>query len=467
MKHLIFVLLYLFLLPCTFAAEDAKRPKPNIVIINIDDLGWMDLSYMGSKFYETPNIDNLSKEGVVFTNGYAGAANCAPSRACLLSGKWTTRHGIYTVGSSARGKKKRRKLIPTKNTDILSHDHVTFTQVLQRNGYKTCHAGKWHLNHDPHEFGIDVNIGGSHAGHPKSYYPPYKNVKLDAPNGEYLTDRVMTKAIEFVEATKEPFLLYYSPYAVHTPIQAVDSLKYKYKNKASWKGQSNVGYATMVDNMDRNIGLLIKALKDKGIYENTFIVFTSDNGGSFRATMQKPLRAGKGSYFEGGIRVPFFFIWKGKIRAGSDSDLPISNLDIYPTILEVAGIKDKKLNLDGESLLPMLKGKKKMKERPLFWHFPIYLQSTKKGSKETHDPHFRTRPGSVVRYGDWKLHHYFENDTYELYNLKEDIGERSNVVEQNPKKFKELKVILEKWRKEVNAPIPTKHNPAYVPLQER
>ncbi len=438
---------------------EGGQEKPNLIIINVDDLGWKDLGFMGSKYYETPNIDALARQGMVFTNGYASASNCAPSRACLMTGRWSPRHGIYTVASSERGASKHRKLIPIKNTETLSKDHIIITEILKENGYTTCHAGKWHLSDDPSTRGFDQNIGGSHAGHPASYHPPYKNVDLEAPNGEYLTDLIMAKAIDFLKSSEKPFFLNYSPYAVHTPIQAVDSLKYKYANKYQSNGQGNIDYATMIDNLDRNIGLLVAALNNLGIMDNTFIVFTSDNGGLYGITKQLPLRAGKGSYYEGGIRVPFFFVWKGIIASGGESDIPITNLDLFPTLLDAAGIELNQYEFDGQQLLPILKGENYPEPRPLFWHFPIYLQAYDVSDNQNRDSLFRTRPGSVVRYGDWKLHHYYEDDDIELYNLKEDIDEAKNLVDYNPQKADELLPLLNNWKEEVGAPVPTAPNP--------
>lgn len=395
----------LMLMLCLMIVTGCHRSRPNILLINVDDMGWRDVGFMGSGFYETPNIDRLAESGMVFTNAYASASNCAPSRACMMSGLWTPRHGIYTVGSSERGESKDRKLIPAPNTTVLADSFVTLAEVLQKAGYHTCHAGKWHLGEDPRSQGFDVNIGGTNDGHPASYYPPYGNVPLDAPNGEYLTDLIMDHAIRFVrEENNGPFFLYYSPYAVHTPIHPVDSLFFKYVDKPPWNGQYHAGYASMIDNLDRNIGNLIQALEKEGKAENTLIIFTSDNGGHFGITKQWPLRAGKGSYYEGGIREPLAIAWKGRIDAGQQSAEPVTNLDLYPTILEAAGLKKRlrgrdAIPLDGMSLLPHLTKNRKMQERPLFWHFPIYLEAYLNEGYETRDSLFRTRPGSVVRKG--------------------------------------------------------------------
>lgn len=437
--------------------------KPNIVLINIDDLGWCDVGFMGSKYYETPNIDKLASQGMIFTNAYAAAANCAPSRACLMSGQWTQRHGIYTVANSDRGKSKDRKLIPTPNNEYLPADNLVIPQVLKKAGYTTCLAGKWHLSDDPADFGFDVNIGGCHAGNTGSYYPPYKGIPLKAPSDDYyLTNLIMDKALDFVSSVKgSPFFLYYAPYAVHTPIQAVKGLLPKYAEKAEWNGQNNPDYATMIENLDAQIGRLIDLLAKTGKLDNTFILLTSDNGGVYTITKQWPLRAGKGSFYEGGIREPMCVFWKGKITEGTRSDVPVTNLDFFPTILDVAGI-DKPIDkiLDGQSILPVLTGGEFVAERPLFWHFPIYLEG---GNEESQDPVFRTRPGSAVRLGDWKLIQYFENSDLELYNLKDDIGEKNNLAQKNPEMVKKLLAMLEKWRLETHAPVPNELNPDFQP----
>lgn len=445
----------------TNSEEEVTAQKPNIIIIMVDDMGWRDVGFMGSEYYETPNIDNLARKGMVFTDAYAAAANCAPSRASLMSGQWTPRHGIYTVGSSERGASKNRKLVPIENNEYISEENLLIPDVLGKAGYITCHAGKWHLSDDPLKNGFDVNIGGNHAGNPGSYYPPYKNVPLDAPNDDkYLTDLIMDKTLDFVKNTEgRPFFLYYSPYAVHTPIQPVQSLMKRYKNRPAWNGQNNPKYATMIENLDGQIGRLIALLKEMGKFDNTLILFSSDNGGVYNVTKQKPLRAGKGSYYEGGIREPMFAYWKGKIEGGTKTDYPVTNLDFYPTVLEVAGIpKPEKKVLDGQSLVRLFKVGDIQRERPLFWHFPIYLAD---GNTECQDELFRTRPGSAIRLGDWKLIQYFENNDIELYNLKKDISEKNNLFNSNPQKTKKLLAKLQKWRKQNNAPVPSELNPEF------
>lgn len=436
--------------------------RPNIILINVDDLGWRDVGFMGSNYYETPNIDRLVGKGLVFTNGYAAASNCAPSRASMISGLFMNRHGVYTVSSSERGKAENRKLIPIKNRDDLDTKFKTMPQTLHDAGYTTCIAGKWHLSKDPKPFGFDVNIGGSDHGSPKSYYPPYNLPNIEESN-KYLTDFIMDKTLEFVEQQdkNKPFFLYYSTYAVHSPIQKIDSLMYKFKDKPEDNGQKNASYATMVNNEDRNIGRMIALLEEKGLMENTLIVFTSDNGGFNKVTWQRPLRAGKGSYFEGGVRVPLAFIWKGKITPGK-TDLPVTNLDFYPTFASFAHAKTPAL-LDGNSIADYLttqKSDQTLENRSLYWYFPIYLEA---GNKETNDMLFRTRPGEILRKGYWKIHHYFEDDSYQLYNLKADIGEKNNLANSQPAKLRELQLELKRMDKLTKAPAVTQLNPKYAP----
>lgn len=458
--NLIFITLSLLFVGCAKVEEQ----KPNIILINIDDMGWRDIGFMGSEYYETPNIDALAGQGIIFDNAYAGAANCAPSRACIMSGQSTPRHGIYTVGTSERGKSKNRKLIPTKNNTVLPDSQYILTEALKDAGYTTCHAGKWHLNDDPTTQGFDLNIGGCEAGNPGSYYPPYKRVPLDAPSEDYyLTNLVMDKVLDFVKSNREktdPFFLYYSPYAVHTPIQPVKSLLPKYEDKASWNGQDNAEYATMVENLDTQIGRLIAELKSSGKFDNTFILFTTDNGGVYKVTKQRPLRAGKGAYYEGGIKTPMFIYWPGKVEGEAHSEELVSHLDIYPTLLDVAGV-DKSTDklLDGNSIMPIISGEASFSDRALYWHFPIYLEG---GYAECQDPIFRTRPGSAIRLGDWKLIQYFENNDLELYNVTNDISEKKNLIEKFPAKAEELLNKLNEWRTKVGAPVPTTLNPEYV-----
>lgn len=438
------------------------QQKPNIVFILIDDLGWADSGFMGNPVYETPNLDKLASEGFVFNNAYAPAANCAPSRACILSGRNTPSHGIYTVGTSERGDLKDRKLIPTTNKETLENDFVTLAEAVKIHGYKNASIGKWHIGDDPKKQGFDINIGGSHAGNPVTYFSPYKNEALkDGPEGEYLTDRITNEAINFIsENKKEPFFLYLPYFTVHTPLQGKAELVKKYDVKINKDSRFNAQYGAMIENMDENVGKLLVTLKTLQIEENTIVIFFSDNGGLASVSSQFPLRAGKGSYYEGGIRVPFIVKWPNKIEPNK-SDIPVTGLDIFPTLMDVLGDKSD-YKLEGQSLFSVLTKNKSLKERALFWHFPIYLEAGNPLKDEARDSLFRTRPGSVIRKGKWKLHQYFEDGSFELYNLYNDLGERVNLVNKYPQKVKELYKELKKWRKKNNASVPHELNKFYL-----
>ena len=440
-----------------------KAPKPNIVLINIDDLGWKDLEFMGSTYYETPNINKLAKEGMIYTNAYAGAANCAPSRACLISGKNTTHHGVYTVASSERGKTKTRKIIPIKNTLHLSNSIKTLPKMLKSAGYITANFGKWHVGKDPKKQGIDFNVGGGEKGSPGrgGYFSPYTVANLkNGPKGEYLTDRIANEVTQHINKVKDTTFFIYVPfYSVHTPIMGKEELVKKFKNKKASIEHKNPEYAAMIASMDENVGKILTSLKKHNLEKNTIVILTSDNGGINSISDQAPLRAGKGSYYEGGIRVPFIVKWLGKIKENSKSNQVVSNLDIYPTLQNIALPKIKTPSLDGIDIQPSFKNKKT--KRDLFFHFPIYLQAYKVGHDEGRDPLFRTRPGSVIISGNWKLHHYFEDNKIELYNLKKDLGEKNNLALKLPKRTKKLYEKLEAWRLQNKAPIPIEKNPFY------
>lgn len=445
--------------------EKQQQNLPNIVFIVVDDLGWKDVGYMGGDFFETPNIDYLASEGIFFTHSYAAAANCAPSRACMMTGQNTPRHGVYTVSPSARGNAKDRKLIPATNTDSISHESITLAEIFKKAGYQTGTFGKWHLGENPLLQGFDVNFGGNQRGNPGTdgYFSPYNLSYLEnGPPGEHLTDRLTTEAISFMQNHRDkPFFLYLPYYAVHTPIQAKKHLAKKYQSRyqQNFKGIDPV-YAAMVENTDINIGRILKNLEILNLRENTIVVFTSDNGGIASIATQLPLRAGKGSYYEGGIRVPLIIRWPGKVQPGTVSDVPVVNLDFYPTFAELLNISEINDPLDGTSLLPLLEGKT-LDKRPLIWHFPIYLQAYNGEKDDARDPLFRTRPGSVIRSGDWKLHQYFEFGDIELYHLPTDPGERNNLRDSHPEKVEELLGMLENWRINTGAPLPSDENPSF------
>ena len=436
---------------------------PNIVLIVADDLGWSDVSYMGSSFYETSNIDKLSLNGMTFLNGYASSANCAPSRATMLTGKYHPHHGIYTVRNSDRGNTKTRKIIPIKTKTKLEHNHFIISEMLKSKGYVNGHFGKWHmgpLGYYPENMGFDINVGGNESGGPGSYFPPYRNVnknlKVD-PKEEYLTDRLGTEVVNFIEKNKDNKFFAYVPfYSVHTPIQAKPEYESKYKTKKSDDFHNRADYAGMIQSLDENIGKILNKIKELNLENNTLIIFTSDNGGIRSISNQHPLRAGKGSYYEGGIRVPLIISWPGKIKPGSTSYERVSNIDFFPTIKKIVGYEEK-LDLDGMDLTNIFK-EKQLKKRSLFFHFPVYLEPYDVLKDNGTDPLFRTRPGSVLIKGDWKLHKYYENNKIELYNLKNDISESNNLSKINKEKTTELLNELEAWLIEKNAPIPSEPN---------
>ncbi|MHC4624870.1 MAG: sulfatase [Planctomycetota bacterium] len=414
--------------------------RPNFVFIFIDDMGWKDLGYMGSRYYETPNIDKLAGQGVVFTSAYANGPNCAPSRACLMSGQYTPRHGVYTVGNPERGKARLRKLIPIENKTTLDPKVVTIAEALKAAGYVTASIGKWHLGSSaetgPEGQGFDVNIAGYRAGMTRRHFSPYNLESLtDGPEGEYLTDRLTDEAIKFIEANKiRPFFLYLSHYAVHTPLEAKEAMIDKYRNKTPHGGQNNPTFAAMVESVDQSVGRVMKRLDELGLRDNTVVFFFSDNGGIFGITSAAPLRGGKGTLYEGGIREPMIVRWPGKVKGGSVCNVPVIGIDFYPTMLQMAGApKPTGHILDGESIVPLLKGERTLKRDAIFWHFPAYLQRNY-GWKET----WRATPAGVVRQGDWKLIEYFEDGRLELYNLKDDIGEKNNLAQHKPDKTRQL-----------------------------
>ncbi len=440
----------------------AESAKPNIIYINADDYGIMDIGYNSDR-YRTPNLDRLAKEGMVFTEAYAPAANCAPSRACVMSGQYGPRHGVYTVNDSDRGKPEHRKLVPIKNTLHLDDEMLTIPEALKAAGYTTIHLGKWHLGKDPCTQGFDYNIGGGKSGSPYGgYFVPFRGPMAkynEFGKGTHSGDIFADKAIDFLkEHGSEPFFMHMAYYLVHSPIQKVPGMVEKYEDVENL----NAAYASMIEKMDESIGKIIAELDALGLRDNTLVLFTSDNGGICKTSSQAPYRAGKGSYFEGGIREPMFVRWPAKVKAGTTCDIPVVGIDFFPTFLEATGLPVPQGKvLDGESLMPLLTQKGSMPERALYWHFPIYLQKYAGVEDESHDSLFRTRPGSVVHFGKWKLHEYFEDGRLELYNLESDIGERENLAKKMPEKAKELHAMLKAWRKEVDAPVPTELNPKY------
>lgn len=456
------IILLLFIYSCQNNIVD--KEKPNVILIVADDLGWSDLSYMGSTYYETPNIDKLSKSGMTFYNGYASSANCAPSRASMLTGKYHPFHGIYSVKNSDRGNKKTRKIIPIKTKTKLELEYFILPEMLKSKGYSTGHFGKWHMGpkgYFPEQMGFDINIGGNEHGGPGSYFSPYKYPNMsNGPKDEYLTDRIGDEVVKFIEKNKENNFFAYVPFfSVHTPIQSKSEYEKKYRNKESNEYHNREDYAGMIQSLDENIGKILEKIEKLNLSKNTLIIFTSDNGGIKAISNQYPLRAGKGSYYEGGIKVPMIFSWPEKIQAGSTSNERVSNIDFYPTIKKIIGY-NKTIDLDGEDLTPIFNSKA-LKKRELYFHFPIYLEPYNVHLDSGSDPLFRTRPGSVIIKDNWKLHHYYEDNNFELYNLENDISESKNLININKEKKAELLKDLNNWRSKNNAPIPNKLNPFY------
>ena len=460
------------LISCSRNETDVINESPNIIIIQVDDLGWADISVQGSTFYETPNIDRLASAGIRFTNGYASAAVCSPSRAALMTGKYPARLGITdwiraefqggTIPEDLRNPTEfvgdsDKPLLTPPNPLWLEHEEITIAELLAEAGYKTAHIGKWHLGSTkwyPGTQGFDINIGGADLGEPPSYFDPYRSERVGSiptleprEEGEYLTDREVWEAVHFIEENAgTSFFLHLAHYAVHTPIQAKETLIEYYNGKPP-TFQDNPVYAAMVHSVDESVGLIIQKLKELGLYENTFIIFTSDNGGLDRgdATRNNPFRSGKGYPYEGGIRVPFIVSWPGVVEAANVSHEPVQSIDILPTIMDAAGIaRPDTQKLDGISLWEHILsgGDRALGREELIWHFPHYRQG-------------RTIPPySIIRSGEWKLIKWWEGPEFELYNLVNDIGETQNLVSVNPKIAKGLHVRLMENLEETGAMLP-------------
>lgn len=457
--------------PLDTGGKTADAPPPNIVFIVVDDLGYTDVNPYASfpdQYYETPNITRLAGQGMKFTNAYAGAANCAPTRAALVSGQYYPNQPIYTVNSGARGEAENRTLVPAENETTLPREKVTIAERLNDAGYATAFMGKWHLGRapetGPRQQGYEVNVGGTEAGHPAwegGYFRPNNNPEIDdAEEGEYLTDYLFRKATAFIRQRRdEPFFLHLAPYSVHVPLQAPASRVEHYERKAPVHWHDDPTYAAMIESVDRGVGRILDTLDTLGLSENTIVVFYSDNGGlgGYQSmgltdngiTDHAPLKGGKGSFYEGGIRVPLIVRWPGVVRPGTTHDEPVTSIDFYPTFLQAAeaGERDDD-QLDGVSLLPLFRRVDAGLERDhLYWHFPGYLQAYGPGT-------WRTTPVSIVRSGPWKLLKFYEEDRLELYNLEDDIGETQNLARQKPARRDTLVRRLNEWLETTAAPIP-------------
>ena len=448
----------------------AAEPKgqPNIVLIVADDLGWKDLGCYGSQFYETPHIDTLASSGMRFRSAYSCGPNCAPTRACLMTGRYTPRHGVLTVGTSARGRARYRKLVPVENKTTLAPSFVTIAELLHGAGYATAHFGKWHLGAPgaagPREQGFDLNVGGNHSGSPRGgYFSPFKNPQLPTvPEGTHLTDLLAREVCRFIRQQGErPFFAYVLFYAVHSPWQGKSELIEKYRSKRGSGGQSNPTYAAMIETLDDAVGRILQTLDELHLRDETVVLFYSDNGGvggyrelGLRArgvTSQAPLKGGKGMLYEGGIRVPLIVRWPGVVDAGRVSDEPVTSVDFFPTLAELAGVtSDLPKPLDGVSLVPLWEGAEITRDA-IYWHFPCYLQAGGGGGGQ-----WRTTPAGAMRRGRWKLIEFFESGRLELYDLSADIGERNNLAAERPELVRDLHKELKAWRSAVSARMPSR-----------
>lgn len=454
---------------CTTAAEtatpSAPSPKPNIVFILIDDMGWRDVGFMGSKYYDTPNIDRLSIQGMRFNQAYAACAVCSPTRASIMTGKYPARLHITDWIAGEGDKAKVRFNIP-KWQKSLPVTEESIATVLKKAGYATAIAGKWHLGNEgarPENHGFDTSIGVNRAGQPGSYFPPYGGMGsaghvpgLDEDgvgrHNAYLTDRLTQESQKFIVKhhaahPDQPFFLYLAHYAVHGPLQAKPDLIEKYRGRTPDGGQKYPVYGAMVDSVDQSVGAILATLDQLKLRDNTLVVFTSDNGGvvHYPTTDNSPLRKGKGFAYEGGSRVPLCISWPGQIPAGETST-PVISTDFYPTLLAAAGVKPDH-PVDGLDLTPLWR--KSAAPSPidtrdaLFWHYPHYWNGT------------AVTPYSSVRQGEWKLIRCYESNRQELYNLKNDPGERQDLAKENPEQVKKLSDRLDAWLKETKAQLPT------------
>lgn len=451
-------------------ATAADKPV-NFVVILVDDMGWTGLSGYGSDLHRTPNIDRLAERGMKFTSAYASASICTPTRAALLTGKYPARLKMTIWHEQARTPQQNKRLLPPIVEENLSHEEVTIAEVLRSAGYKTGHVGKWHLgdaSHYPETHGFDFTFGGSFWGCPATFYFPYRGLYgrgdgqhyryipgIDASEsrtGEYLTDRLTDEAVGFIDRTaRDPFLLYMAYYTVHTPIEGKPDVAALYEKQIHDEMiHRNAHYAAMHEALDDNVGRILEKLDQEGLTNNTAVILTSDNGGFINrsegqvVTSNAPLRSGKGSLYEGGVRVPLIVHWPGITAAGSTSDEPVATMDLYPTILEMAGLSGDthhNAKVDGVSLVPLLTHPQSQLDREaLYWHYPHYYQTT--------------TPVSAVRQGNWKLLEYLEDQHIELYDIRSDPGETRDMATAFPEMAKQLRDKLTEWRNDIDAPMP-------------
>jgi arylsulfatase A len=440
--------------PRSAAAAEAPRP-PNVVFILMDDMGWRDVGFMGNTFVETPHIDRLAQQGLVFTQAYASAPNCAPTRACLMSGQTTPRHGIYTVVDPRQPPGSPwHKLQAAESRSELATEIVTLPEALKARGYATAFLGMWNLGRGrtgpvtPGGQGFDRVVFPENLGFAKDAY-------FDA-DGKQLSDRLTDEALAFIERQHGgPFFVYLADHAIHAPYDPEPELRAKYDRKAAAAGdrRNDPAQAATIEAVDRNVGRIVERLTTLGLAGDTLLIFTSDNGGTSQHT--PPLKGGKGELFEGGIRVPLVVAGAGVATAGSTCDEPVTSVDFYPTLLELAGAKPPAgQTLDGTSLVSLLRGAKTLPRARLFWHFPCYVG--------------RATPSSAIREGRWKLIEFFEDGgRLELYDLAADPAEHHDLSRALPDRTAGLAEALHEWQRQTAAVIPATANPAYDPQADR
>ena len=445
------------------AAETTPHLQPNIIFILIDDMGWADGDCFGSKFYRTPQLSRLAAESLRFTQAYAACAVCSPTRAALLTGKAPARLHITDWIAGEGAPKNSRFRVPDWQQH-LPLEETTIAEALKPLGYRSAAIGKWHLGEKgffPQDQGFDVNIAGRDIGHPASYWWPYGETnathrvtplaETGGQRGEYLTDRLTDEALRFMEANQtNRFFLYLAHYAVHSPLMGKEEVAERYRQRGGANGQSNAVYAAMLQSVDDGVGRILDRVQALGLADRTIIVFTSDNGGAVHfgkppATSNAPLRDGKGTAYEGGLRVPLLVKIPGMTRPGSVCDTPVVTQDWFPTLLELAGApRNAGAGLDGVSIVPLLQGTGAVPNRDLFWHYPHYWNGGK------------VSPYSVVRSGDWKLIRFYETDREELYNLRADLSETNDLASREPERQRDLAARLDRWLRSVGAQMPVK-----------
>ncbi len=429
----------------------AANRQPNFVFILMDDMGWRDFGFMGNAFVETPNIDRLAKQGLVFTQSYSAAPNCAPTRACLMSGQYTPRHGIYTVVDPRQPPGSPwHKLLAAESKSELDPNIVTIAEALQGGGYATAFFGMWNLSRGRTG---PVTPGGQ--GFQKVVFPENLGFAKDAyfnDHGEYLSDRLTDEVLKFIEQNRQqPFFVYLPDHAVHAPYNPKPDLLKKYEHKAALgtDRRDDPAYAATIEAVDQNVGRIMDTLAKLNLTDNTVVVFTSDNGGTDRYTA--PLKGSKGQLYEGGIRVPLVVSWSGLKRPGTRCDAPVCTVDWYPTLLELAKLEaPRNHTLDGISLAPAFQGESEWKRERLFWHFPCYVG--------------KATPSSAIREGDFKLIEFFEDGGHvELYNLRTDPREEHDLAARMAEKVKSLHETLTQWQADTQSALPRGSNPAYDP----